>query len=74
MDSTLQQYLNAVVVLVSILVGAVMAGFVLPTTSEAVNPGSVLLWTALFAVVIGGAVFMTFLRNRPDRIEGEMPE
>ncbi len=74
MDSTLQQYLNAIVVLLSILVGAVVAGFVLPTTGEAVNTGSVLLWTALFAVVIGGGVFMAFLRNRPGRIDGTVPE
>lgn len=62
MDTQLQQYLNGFVVILSITVGAVLTGLVLPTTGEAVNTGSVLLWTAVSASLIGGSVYVLFLR------------
>lgn len=65
MDRQLQQYLNGFVALLSVIVGAVMTTLVLPTTGEAVNTGSVLLWTAAFALVIGGITYGIFLRGRP---------
>lgn len=71
MDTELQGYLNAVVVLLSIALGAIITGLVLPTTSEAVNTGSVLIWTAVFALLIGGSVYLAFLRTRSAPATGE---
>lgn len=63
MDPELRGYLNGLVVLGSVLVGAFLTQLVLPTTGEAVNTGSVLLWTALFSLVVGGVVYLAFLRG-----------
>lgn len=69
MDTQLRQYLNGIVVLLSIVVGAVLTALVLPTTGEAMNTGSVLLWTAVVALLVGGSVYLAFLRGRPRRPE-----
>lgn len=63
MDSELRGYLNGLVLLASVLVGTFLAQLVLPTTGQAINTGSVLLWTALFSLVIGGIVYLAFLRT-----------
>lgn len=64
MDTTIQQYLNGFVVMLSIAVGAILTSLVLPTTGEAVNTGSVLLWTTVSALLIGGSVYLAFLRTQ----------
>ncbi|WP_435320649.1 hypothetical protein [Haloarchaeobius sp. TZWSO28] len=74
MDALLQRYLNGFVVVLSILTGAVLTSLVLPTTGEAVNTGSVLLWTALFALLIGGGVFVALLRSRSEHRGDNVPE
>ncbi len=66
MNSDLKRYLDAVVVLLSVGVGALLTSLVLPTTGEAVTTGSVLLWTAVFALLLGGGVSLAFLRDRSD--------
>lgn len=63
MDTELRRYLNVVVVLLSVLVGALLTQLVLPTTREAVNTGSVVLWTGLFSLAVGGVVYFAFLRT-----------
>lgn len=65
MDTHLQQYLNGFLVLVSIAVGAILTSLVLPTTGEAVNMGSILLWTAVSASLLGGSVYVVCLRRPP---------
>ncbi len=74
MDSQLRQYLNGIVVLLSVVVGGIMTALVLPTTGEATNTGSVLLWTAAFALLVGGTVFLTVLRGRPGGPELDVAE
>lgn len=74
MDLQLQRYLTGIFVLLSVLVGAVMTALVLPTTGEAVNTGSVLLWTAAFALLIGGITYRVFLRDRSDNPRIDVPE
>jgi hypothetical protein len=58
----------------SVLVGAAMTALVLPTTGEAVNTGSVLLWTAAFALLIGGITYRVFLRGRSSNPTINVPE
>lgn len=74
MDSELQQYLNGIVVLLSVVIGAVLTALVLPTTGEAMNTGAVLLWTAMFALLAGGSVYLAFLRGRPARTDTDLVE
>lgn len=74
MDPQLQRYLNGIFVLLSVLVGAVVTALVLPTTGEAVNTGSVLLWTAVFALLIGGITFKILLSDRADTVADDVPE
>lgn len=62
MDAELRRYLNGVVVMLSIIVGALLTGLVLPASGEAVNPGSILLWTGLSALLIGGSMYWLGLR------------
>lgn len=69
MDTELRRYLNGVVALLSVLVGGLLTQLVLPTTGEAVNTGSVLLWTALFTLAVGGITYLTLLRSRPPALE-----
>lgn len=61
MDTELRRYLTVVVVLLCVLVGTLLTQLVLPTTREAVNTGSVLLWTGLFSLAVGGVVYLAFL-------------
>ena len=74
MDPRLQRYLNGFVTLLSVLVGAVMTALVLPTTGEAVNTGSVVLWTAAFALLTGGITYRVFLRDRSGTLRTDAPE
>lgn len=74
MDVQLQRYLNGFFTLLSVLIGAVMTALVLPTTGEAVNTGSVLLWTVVFALLIGGITYGVFIRDRSGTLTTDLPE
>jgi VIT1/CCC1 family predicted Fe2+/Mn2+ transporter len=69
-----QRYLNGVSVGLSVLIGAVVTALVLPTSGEAVSTGSALLWTAVFALLIGGITFESFLSNRAELVGDAVPE
>ncbi len=69
MDTQLRNYMNGLLVAVSVLVGAVLTDLVLPTTGEAVNTGSVVGSTLLFAGIVGGAVYLFALRRGVDGSE-----
>ncbi len=75
MDTQLRNYMNGLLATLSVLVGAVLTGLVLPTTGEAVNTGSVLGSTLLFAGIVGGAVYLFALRRGvgEGRDDGETP-
>lgn len=74
MDAQLQRYLKGFFTLLSVLIGAVMTALVLPTTGEAVNTGSVVLWTAAFALLTGGITYGVFLRDRSGTLTTDVPE
>lgn len=69
MDTHLRQYLNGIVFLLSVVTGATLTALVLPTTGEATTTGAVLLWTAVFALLVGGSVYLAFLRGHPSSPE-----
>lgn len=69
-----KRYLNGFFIILSIAVGAILTGVTLPTTGEAVNPGSILLWTGVSALLIGGSVYWMFLRTSPSLPTGEVTE
>lgn len=66
MDTQLRRYMNGLLVVLSVLVGATLTALVLPTTGEAVNTGSVLASTLLFAAIVGGVVYLVAVRSHGD--------
>jgi NhaP-type Na+/H+ or K+/H+ antiporter len=74
MDRHPQRYLTGVAVGLSGFIGAVATALVFPPSGDAVNPGSALLWTAVFALLIGGITFENVLSNRAERVGAAVPE